>query len=139
MGTLLGGRALGGERPYKIDGFSGGGGHMQKSCRMRTRRSRPPSMVIISRIRGEVDVRYVRWVKELNNGSGEVVSNAAVKSVKIAVKIAATYLFCHIAGLICIRMPYSEPETQSWTPAWLGLRNGKVSQDFLIPQTESPM
>lgn len=49
---------------------------MQKSCRMRTRRSRPPSIVIISRMRGEVEVRYVRWVRELKSGSGEVVSSA---------------------------------------------------------------
>lgn len=57
-------------------GFSGGGGEKQKSCRILTRRSRPPSIVMISRIRGEVEVRYVRCVSELNRGRGAVVSKA---------------------------------------------------------------
>lgn len=51
---------------------------MQNSCSMRTRRSSPPSMVMISRIRGEVDVRYVRCVSELNSGRADVVSNAKI-------------------------------------------------------------
>lgn len=67
---------MGGVRPYSSVGFSGGGGHMQKSCNIRTSLSRPPSMVIISRIRGDVEVRYVRCVSELNSGRGDVVSNA---------------------------------------------------------------
>ena len=54
--------------------FSGGGGDMQKSRRMRTRRSRPPS---VSHIRGEVEVSWVRWVKELRSGSGDVLSRAS--------------------------------------------------------------
>ncbi len=49
---------------------------MQKSRSSLTRRSRPPSQVRISRIRGEVDVRYVRCVKEFSRGSGDVVSSA---------------------------------------------------------------
>ena len=108
-----------------MDGFSGGGGHMQKSWRMRTRRSRPPSMVIISRIRGDVDVRYVKWVKELKSGSGEVVSNAKQNAVKINMSckfwerdwIGGTYLFYRIIGQIYKRMLYSELGTQSWTHA----------------------
>jgi hypothetical protein len=34
-------------------------------------------VVMISRMRGEVEVRYVRWVKELKSGRAEVVSRAA--------------------------------------------------------------
>ena len=37
-------------------------------------------MVIISRIRGDVDVRYVRCVSELKRGRDDVVSNA--KNIK---------------------------------------------------------
>ena len=73
VGTSLFGRAVGGERPYSMAGFSGGGGHMQKSWRIRTRRSIPPSIVMISRILGEVDVRYTSCVSELKSGNGEVV------------------------------------------------------------------
>ena len=43
---------------------------------MRTSLSSPPSIVMISRMRGDVEVRYVRCVKELNNGRGEFVSRA---------------------------------------------------------------
>lgn len=66
----------GGERPNIRVGFSGGGGHMQKSRRRRTSLSRPPSHVSISRIRGEVFVRYVRCDSEFKRGSGEEVSRA---------------------------------------------------------------
>lgn len=72
----FGGRELGGAKPYKMAGLSGGGGHMQKSWRIRTRRSRPPSIVIISLILGDVEVRYVKCVSELKSGSGDVVSKA---------------------------------------------------------------
>lgn len=34
---------------------------------------------MISRIRGDVEVRYVRWVSELNRGKGELVSSATDK------------------------------------------------------------
>lgn len=50
---------------------------MQNSRRSLTSRSSPPSTVRMSRILGEVEVRYVRWVSELKSGSGEVVSRAA--------------------------------------------------------------
>lgn len=48
---------FGGVRPYRDEGKSGGGGQIQKSLRILTRRSKPPSIVIISRIRGDVEVR----------------------------------------------------------------------------------
>jgi hypothetical protein len=38
-------------------GFSGGGGEIQKSRKRRTRRSKPPSCVKISRMRGDVEVK----------------------------------------------------------------------------------
>jgi hypothetical protein len=56
----FGGRVFGGESPYKMAGFSGGGGHMQKSCKIRTSLSNPPSIVMISRIRGDVQVCEMR-------------------------------------------------------------------------------
>ncbi len=59
-----------------LRGDCGGGGLEQKSRSRRTRRSSPPSIVRISRIRGDVDVKYVRCVSELKSGSGEVVSSA---------------------------------------------------------------
>jgi len=43
-------------------------------------------MVMISRMRGEVDVRYVRCVSELNSGRAAVVSSAGWK--KIPIKLA---------------------------------------------------
>jgi hypothetical protein len=48
---------VGRQKAVKERRVSGGGGEMQKSCSMRTRRSRPPSITMISRIRGEVEVR----------------------------------------------------------------------------------
>jgi hypothetical protein len=84
-------------------GFSGGGGHMQNSCRIRTSRSSPPSIVIISRIRGEVEVRYVRCVRELNSGRAAVVSSAnkiVIKSQKSQKKgRAETYHVGRIAEM----------------------------------------
>ena len=43
---------------------------------MSSNRSRPPSRVKISRIRGEVDVRYVRDVRLLRMARGLLVSSA---------------------------------------------------------------
>jgi len=52
------GRGIGGgDRTKMKAGFSGSGGAMQKSCGSRTSRSKVPSQVRISRVRGEVDVR----------------------------------------------------------------------------------
>jgi hypothetical protein len=79
VGTSFGGRAFGGESRYIMAGFSGRGGQMQKSCRIRTNLSSPLTMVIISQICGEVDVRYVRCVSELNKGRANVVSRASTK------------------------------------------------------------
>lgn len=59
---------------------------MQNSRSSLTSRSRPPSTVRMSRILGEVEVRYVRWVSELKSGSGEVVSRAASTDCQIARK-----------------------------------------------------
>jgi len=44
----------------------------------------PPSMVSISRMRGEDVVRYARWFKELTRGSVEVQSSAR-RSYKVVV------------------------------------------------------
>ena len=59
---------------------------MQKSWRIRTSRSSPPSMVMISRIRGDVEVRYVRCVKELKSGRGEFVSRARKAGVSRVIR-----------------------------------------------------
>lgn len=69
MGTGLFDRAVG---AFSMAGFSGGGGY--EGCVLR--RSIPPSMVMISRILGEVDVRYTSCVNELKSDNGEVVSDA---------------------------------------------------------------
>ena len=58
--------------------------------RIRMSRSNPPSMVTISRIRGEVDVRYARWFRELISGSVAVQSSAAHKLVRLHSQMGKT-------------------------------------------------
>ncbi len=66
---------VGPRRLYQSAGGEGDRGR-EDSCRISRRRSNPPSTVSISRIRGEVEERYVRWVRELRRGNDADVSRA---------------------------------------------------------------
>lgn len=84
-------------------------------------------MTMISRIRGEVDVRYVRCVSELKSGRGELVSSAtsSVNSRQISEE-KPTHHDGRRAGTRCILQPCSELGRQSWIPACVGnCRNKK--------------
>lgn len=85
------------------------------------RRSRPPSIVMISRIRGDVEVRYCRCCNELVSGSGAVVSSAVEGQYQDQVRSEnaeiLAHLACRRAGRLCRRMPCSAPEKQSLTRA----------------------
>jgi len=70
-------RAVGGPlRPHQ-SGAVGASRGRHESRRMSMSRSSPPSVVRISRMRGDVCVRYVREVRLLRMARGELVSSAA--------------------------------------------------------------
>lgn len=88
-------------------------------------------MVIISRILGEVDVRYTSCVSELKSGNGEVVSNAKSKLCEQSRRWEhATHLAYHKVETLYTHKPYSAPEKRSLIHAWRSAvkipRNGKA-------------
>jgi len=68
----------------------------------------------------------VRWVRELNSGSGELVSSATCcpsllfNQSRKENKVQRAHHACHKVGMRYIPRPYSGPGKQSWTRACVG-------------------
>ena len=84
-------------------------------------------MVNILRIRGEVAVRWVKWVRELKRGSRQRVSKAEqnkVYSSEIELHLRQTHPSYRKAGRKCRHMLGSELDTQNLPGAWNRWRLG---------------
>lgn len=78
----------------------------------------------ISRILGLVLVRYVRCVRELNRGNGELVSSAVLISVIVrTAQCEEIYLVCRIVEMIYRHKPCFALEMRSSTHASWGSRS----------------